>query len=291
MPGTGVVMADGTTKAIEDVEVGQKVLATDPETGEQSARTVAATIDGEGAQTLVQITVDGTTERDAPEEGKPAGPESASQVPGPVTVGDALVATDGHPFWVPELDTWVDAIDLAPGMWLQTSAGTWVQIGAVQVGTDTTAVHNLTVTGVHTYHVVAGDLDVLNHNCGGTPSNSHLSDLPVHSDPNRFWVRAGELLTNRNPSHPVTTAQMQGGEVAGHGGVANLSNAALIRRGDPQGNDPIRGYRDWTYNDIGQYPGSTIHITGGHHRTHQIASRVRSGDMSANTLVEFLISR
>ncbi|MFE7751400.1 Hint domain-containing homing endonuclease [Streptomyces sp. NPDC057428] len=31
-PGTRVLMADGTSKAIEDVDIGDEVLATDPET-------------------------------------------------------------------------------------------------------------------------------------------------------------------------------------------------------------------------------------------------------------------
>ncbi|WP_081748827.1 polymorphic toxin-type HINT domain-containing protein [Nocardiopsis sp. CNT312] len=83
-----------------------------------------------------------------------------------VEVGDVVVATGGHPFWVPELEAWVEAIDLAPGMWLQTSAGTWVQVSAVEADTQHARVHNLTVAGLHTYHVEAGELDLLNHNCG-----------------------------------------------------------------------------------------------------------------------------
>ncbi|MFV2199191.1 polymorphic toxin-type HINT domain-containing protein, partial [Nocardiopsis sp. LOL_012] len=157
-------MADGSRVPIEDVEVGDRVLATDPETGEQEARTVAATIVGEGSRTLVEITVDATTERQAPPEGGSAGTDSVSEVPGPVAVGDVVVATGGHPFWVPELEAWVEAVDLAPGMWLQTSAGTWVQVSAVEVDTQHARVHNLTVAGLHTYHVEAGDLDLLNHN-------------------------------------------------------------------------------------------------------------------------------
>ena len=55
----------------------------------------------------------------------------------------SVVATDAHPFWVPELAEWVDAIDLQVGQWLQTSAGTWAQITAVdrwtQKATFTTA--------------------------------------------------------------------------------------------------------------------------------------------------------
>jgi len=37
---TQVLMADGTTKPIQDITVGDQVLATEPETGEHSARTV-----------------------------------------------------------------------------------------------------------------------------------------------------------------------------------------------------------------------------------------------------------
>ncbi|MFV2198613.1 RHS repeat-associated core domain-containing protein [Nocardiopsis sp. LOL_012] len=180
VPGTRVLMADGSTKPIEEVEVGDEVLATDPESGEQTARTVLATIIGSGAKTLVQVMVDPTTEREAPEGEAPEGEESEAGgehagVPGPVAVGDTVIATDEHPFWVPELEEWVDAIDLAPGMWLQTSAGTWVQVSAVGVWTQPATVHNLTVQGVHTFHVTAGDLDLLSHNCDWT-SRSNLDD-------------------------------------------------------------------------------------------------------------------
>ncbi|MFW6638494.1 RHS repeat-associated core domain-containing protein [Nocardiopsis algeriensis] len=175
VPGTHVVMADGSTRPIEDVEVGDRVLATDPETGEQTARTVLATIIGSGGKHLVEITVDPTTERDTP-DGKDAQADTDADadveveqagIPGPVAAGDVIVATDEHPFWVPDLGAWVDAIDLAPGMWLQTSAGTWVQVDAVRSWTQPATVHNLTVQGVHTFHVAAGSLDVLNHNCNG----------------------------------------------------------------------------------------------------------------------------
>ncbi|WP_229867478.1 polymorphic toxin-type HINT domain-containing protein [Streptomyces gelaticus] len=59
-----------------------------------------------------------------------------------------ITATDGHPFWVPSLHQWVEAGDLKAGQWLQTSAGTWVQITASQHQTQATKVYNLTVTEV-----------------------------------------------------------------------------------------------------------------------------------------------
>lgn len=44
----------------------------------------------------------------------------------------SVTATDNHPFWVPELNEWLDATDLDSGDWLQTSAGTRVRISAVE---------------------------------------------------------------------------------------------------------------------------------------------------------------
>ncbi|WTA40547.1 HINT domain-containing protein [Streptomyces sp. NBC_00846] len=59
------------------------------------------------------------------------------------------------------------ATDLHAGQWLQTSAGTYVQITAIERWTAQTAtVHNLTVSDLHTYYVLAGASPVLVHNCG-----------------------------------------------------------------------------------------------------------------------------
>jgi hypothetical protein len=77
-----------------------------------------------------------------------------------------IVATAGHPFWVPSVGRWVRAGDLQPGQWLRTSSGTWVQVAQVAAWTAQATVHNLTVDGVHTYHVLAGSAPVLVHNCG-----------------------------------------------------------------------------------------------------------------------------
>lgn len=76
-----------------------------------------------------------------------------------------MVTTDAHSFWAPELARWVDAVDLEPGTWLRTSAGTWAQVSAVTVRTaENQRVHNPTVDGLHTYHVAAGNADLPVHN-------------------------------------------------------------------------------------------------------------------------------
>ncbi|GGM29568.1 ricin-type beta-trefoil lectin domain protein [Micromonospora yangpuensis] len=155
-PGTQVLMADGTTKAIEDVQPGDQVAATDPDTGNIETETVTAAITGEGTKNLVAITVDTDTDH------------------GSVTAD--ITATGGHPFWVPELSRWIDATDLTAGQWLQTSAGTHVQITAIaRYATTWATVHNLTTTNTHTYHVLAGTTPVLVHNCGGRESLSDNS--------------------------------------------------------------------------------------------------------------------
>ncbi|WP_255531956.1 RHS repeat-associated core domain-containing protein [Planomonospora sp. ID82291] len=145
VPGTLVLMADGTRKPIEDVEVGDQVIATDPETGQTGPRTVTALIESEGTKTLVQITM------------------------GAHDDGNDLIATDNHPFWVPVLREWVPAGQLQPGMWLRTSAGTHVQITAIKTWTTGQRVHNLTVDGPHTYHVLAGSQAILAHNAPPSP--------------------------------------------------------------------------------------------------------------------------
>ncbi|MGK5643470.1 polymorphic toxin-type HINT domain-containing protein, partial [Streptomyces sp. URMC 126] len=61
---------------------------------------------------------------------------------------------------------WVEAGDLQAGMWLRTSAGTWVQITATDHTRRPQRVHNLTVDGVHTYYALAGQTQLLVNNCG-----------------------------------------------------------------------------------------------------------------------------
>ncbi|ORT59515.1 DNRLRE domain-containing protein [Streptomyces sp. CB03238] len=145
VPGTKIVMADGSAKNIEDLKIGEMVLASDPETGELQARPVVDTIIGDGVKHLVTLTVD--------TDGKNGKAKPAK-----------ITATDGHPFWLPDFGRWAEAGELEPGMWLQTSAGTWVQITTVSDTYRTQRVHNLTVAGQHTYHVQAGEADLLVHN-------------------------------------------------------------------------------------------------------------------------------
>ncbi|MFH8982957.1 polymorphic toxin-type HINT domain-containing protein [Streptomyces varsoviensis] len=202
VPGTTVLMADGSRKPIEQIKTDDKVLATDPETGESKPEPVVATIIGNGSKDLVKLTVSGDDH---------------------ATTG-ALIATEGHPFWVPALKKWVDAGDLKPGQWLRTSAGTWVQVTAVQAWTQNATVHNLTVESVHTYYVGAGTAPVLVHNCG-------LSDRAseIHSaEPDEFVrkrVSTVAAIRADTPHGPINV-------VAGSGDGLTPAQMSAIRKGE-----------------------------------------------------------
>jgi RHS repeat-associated protein len=145
--GTLVLMANGTTKAIEKLRPGDTVLSTDPQTGQTQPQPVTATITGTGEKHLVDLTLVGAGAGGG-------GPPS----------GDQVTATDGHPFWTVERG-WVTAGDLRAGEHLRDEHGRPVRIAGVRTRTEHTTVHNLTVSDTHTYYVrTPGGTTALNHN-------------------------------------------------------------------------------------------------------------------------------
>lgn len=57
LPGTGVLLADGTHRAIEDVQEGDDVVTTDVETGKTTTKDVASTITTIGDKDFTDITI------------------------------------------------------------------------------------------------------------------------------------------------------------------------------------------------------------------------------------------
>ncbi|MCG8918770.1 type IV secretion protein Rhs [Actinokineospora sp. PR83] len=137
-PGTRVLMADGSTKPIEQVHVGDHVIATDPATGTSYDREVTTTWVHDNEPTRTELTF---------------------------TDGSTLAGTDWHPVWVADLGTWTPIAEVRSGSWLKTSSGTWLQVTATRHFTDGGTAHDLTVEQTHTYHVLAGTSPLLVHNC------------------------------------------------------------------------------------------------------------------------------
>jgi hypothetical protein len=141
-------MADGTTKPIGSVMLGDKVESTDPTTGETVAEPVVVLHDNHDTD-LTDVTVQTS-------DGKTA----------------TLHTTWHHPFWNDTDHTWTDAAKLTPGKALHvlTAPGrTFVaKVIAVKTWTGLHRMRDLTVASVHTYYVIVGTTPILVHNndCG-----------------------------------------------------------------------------------------------------------------------------
>jgi len=154
-PATPVLMADGSQRPIEDVNVGDKVLTTDPATNTSTPREVTElhrNVDKEFSDVTV---------RD--QDGK--------------TV--TLKATENHPFWNDTDKKWTEAEDLKPGTKLKTAGKGTVVVAKVKTYAATKEMRDLTIADIHTYYVLAGTTPVLVHNCGnGVVGNGKPGDLP-----------------------------------------------------------------------------------------------------------------
>ncbi len=171
-PATKVLMADGSTKAIQDIKVGDEVTATDPETGETTARKVTAlhvNVDTE----LADITI-------VAEDGVEA----------------TLKTTQNHPFWEATDGTWMDAGDLQPGDTLQGVSGANAAVAATVSRTGNTVMRDLTVADIHTYYVIAGNTPVLVHNSGGEPGPGQIYLWRAVLQPELEAIQSGRTFAN-----------------------------------------------------------------------------------------------
>lgn len=133
--GTPVLMADRRSEPIDKVHTGDKVVATDPATGQTAARTVTGVIAHNGKHRMVDIGLGD---------------------------GSQITATDHHPFWDATTATFVYAADLHIGDKVRGSDGAALAVtSARSYDADLTA-YNLTVDDIHTYY--AGTTPVLVHN-------------------------------------------------------------------------------------------------------------------------------
>jgi RHS repeat-associated protein len=148
---TLVLLADGAWVPISQIEIGDRVLAADPVTGEQDAREVTHTWVHD--DTLVDLVVG--VDDDAGD-----GPAGAAAV-------SAVTTTADHPFWSETSDAWLPAQELTPGEQLLTADGDTVAVvGLDHDSARIDVAYDLTVDSLHSYYVLAGETPVLVHNCG-----------------------------------------------------------------------------------------------------------------------------
>jgi hypothetical protein len=160
-PDTKVLTADGKSKPIKDLKVGDDVKTGDPTTGQPSgSHKITATMINHDSNLLDVV----------------------------ITAADGhhnvLHTTTEHPFWDATAHVWVDAAALTPGHMLVTAINQTVAVsGIFRLPSPAKDMYNLTVQDLHTYYVLAGATPVLVHNCAA-PS---IRISPAASD----WATKG----------------------------------------------------------------------------------------------------
>ncbi|WP_246113569.1 Hint domain-containing protein [Streptomyces montanus] len=132
---TNVLLAGGTSKPIDAISVGDKVLATDPNTGITRSAPVTATY-SHPADRLLQIAL---------------------------ADGGRIVTTPGHRMYV-QGRGWVRASDLHTGDPLRTATSAVDDVVGIRPLTAPQRVWDLSVADLHTFYVLAGITPVLVHN-------------------------------------------------------------------------------------------------------------------------------
>lgn len=199
--GTKVLMADSSTKNIESVNVGDRVIATDPITGETGSRAVTNLIVTEHDKFFNEITV------------------ATRQGQGRIT------ATHEHPFWSPSEKAWVETAALREGMTLRTVDKSLVTVQGNRSFSENARTYNLTVAGLHTYYVLAGATPVLVHNSS--------CDLLLHEAAGghaiaRHVGRTDAQLIARNIPYSSTFKDLAAAEKA-TGGNITANQGAIIQ--------------------------------------------------------------
>ncbi|MFI6662805.1 RHS repeat-associated core domain-containing protein [Streptomyces sp. NPDC050523] len=172
VPSTGVRLADGSSKPISKVKVGDTVLATDPQTGVTAPEEVQRVIVTKTDKDFTTLTLD-----TAPVRGPPHKTHSDG------FTHDTLTTTWHHPFWDTTHHRWTDAHDLTAGTKLRTATGATVTVAKVRNFHQHQTTYDLTVGNLHTYYVLAGTTPVLVHNCPrviAVDSAGEATVLPVH---------------------------------------------------------------------------------------------------------------
>ena len=208
-------MADGSTKLIEEVKKGERVLACDPEkSSEVKAYKVTNTLQNH-TRRLITVAIDENNDG----------------------VADGNVkATAEHPFWTVNRG-WVDAKDLKVNDKLTNEELKAVSIIAVCKEKSVCNTFNLTIAGVHTYFVKAGSSFILTHNTCGDAGNVKKTYQVYRKDPinpKTHGVYTGRTSGTRKAATNVDVRD------AGHHMNATHKPAKLVASSSNK--DAVRGF-------------------------------------------------
>ncbi|MFF5234696.1 LamG-like jellyroll fold domain-containing protein [Dactylosporangium sp. NPDC000521] len=202
-PFTLVLLADGSSKAIKDVRPGDEVVAVDPTTRESKTEIVEALHHNDDTD-LTDLVV--TIEHGADDEVA------------------TVKTTWHHPFWNDVTAAWVDAQDLKVGDQLRTADGSLATVSSVRNYAAEAEMFDLTVSEIHTYSILVGDVPVVvhNYNCGDGDDDDFRPAPAVDSE-----IHGPRQLSSRGVEIPPGVQRLPSGRLP-----ANFSQAGRTFEGE-----------------------------------------------------------
>jgi hypothetical protein len=249
-------MANGTVKPINQIKVGDKITNAVPGLSGTQAHTVSRVIVTTTDHDFVDVTV-------APSKSDVAAVSSQTKTgwlaktalvaatavavavaptTAPTTASDfsasggTLTTTFHHPFYDQTQDGFVDAKDLRIGDDLQTDTGT-TTVTSVRLYHTTQTTFDLTIDGLHTYYVIAGNTPVLVHNSNCFNPAEESKNLPEYrkggptsgraraSDGRAYDVVSGDKANSRDLLDIVNDRMRQAGRLPGRATSGTASDA------------------------------------------------------------------
>jgi RHS repeat-associated protein len=236
--GTQVVLADGTTKAIQDIRPGDKVRSRS-ERSDEKGRLETATVENEfelhAPETLLLKFQGGAT----------------------------LEVTSVHPMYVVGKGFTPAGLIKVGDQIAEDRDNTTAKLASVVRLTSPKPVYNLTVGGTHTYFVRVGHDDLWAHNagqCGSGPGDIHPGQQGKHIPGDNNFKPGKSELTHPDPQDLLNRGGGTGSPITGTPGQAG--GKELVNFGEPIGVsvNPVTGVRTPTDWGIIHYGGSGSHI-------------------------------
>jgi hypothetical protein len=207
LAGTKVLLADGSSKPISSVRVGDRVANSQPGRSGSEVHPVDRVIVTQTDHDFVDLKVKPSRVRQAVSRAAAGLAVAAAVVTGSAATASAapatLTTTYHHPFYDVTRGAFVEAVDLRVGDRLQTADGGEATVEEVTPYHSTDVTYDLTIDELHTYYVLAGATPVLVHNC---------DPLQVYADS----LRPG--ATKRGPHVAAEYTSPSGKTYYGHNG-------------------------------------------------------------------------
>lgn len=232
---TEVLMADGSTKAIADVRVGDLVENAEPGGANQVHRVDEVhktTTDTDFVDVVVATAASGG--------------------------GGTVTGTANHPYYDATVGGFVDAGALRDGDRLQSGSGGQATVRGVHPHLGPIVTYDLTIDGLHTYYVLAGSTPVLVHNCDGELQGIANDSAALAS---KYQKLAGSKWEVKNTTTSVIRARFPTGDpknpwtyknvVSASGlGLSPAQIAAAEANGDVPVPDNLEGFTHAEYNAL-----------------------------------------